>query len=95
MAKGKRAPDAYRTVFPAFGGNLATLRGKAYRVAAAPHARERIQALRDVGARVAALDLAALLVRLDDLSHVVERVGDFSAAIRAEETRGRLAGFYG
>jgi hypothetical protein len=95
LATGVSQAEAYRTAFPA---------SKKWKDAAVWAAASGLAATRKVFIRVAELQakaaekavytLADHLHRLDELSRAAQQAGEFSASVKAEEVRGKAAGFH-
>lgn len=95
IIRGYTQADAYREAIPS-SKNWAdtTLWPKASRMASRPRVAARLQQLRDASARAAVFTLADHLRNLETISLGALKAGDYNAAARAEEARGRASGFY-
>lgn len=88
------ASDAYRKSYNA--GSMAdkTINEKASRLLADGKIRARVEELRAPVVAAAQVTLAGHLERLSRLSEEAEKAGQFSAAIAAEVSRGKVSGLY-
>lgn len=94
-ATGRAKTDAFIEVYPhAAAWTPAAAHVKASMMAARQDVKERIAFLQAKAADVAVFTLSAHLIRLNNLSLAAERAGEFTSAVKAEENRGRAAGFY-
>lgn len=95
LATGVSQAEAYRTAFPssvkwadrAVHVNASKLAGRA-------DVRLRVSELQADAAAKAIYTLADHLNRLDELSRAAQTNGEFGAAVKAEEVRGKAAGFH-
>jgi len=95
VASGMSQTLAYRTVFAkAKKWKDSTVWTEASRLAAMPAVRSRIDALKRQAARSSVFTLADHLRNLETISQRALDSDDFNAAARAEEARGKAAGFY-
>jgi hypothetical protein len=67
---------------------------KASTMAAREDVRERVSWLQERAADGAVFTRAQHIARLNALSRAAEKAGEFTAAVKAEENRGKAAGFY-
>lgn len=95
VASGMTKSDAFLEAYPN-AANYAptTLYPKASSLAARPDVAARIRHLTECAADAAVFTLAEHLRRLNALSQAAQKAGDFPAAVKAEENRGKAAGFY-
>jgi hypothetical protein len=95
VASGRSKVDVYEELFPGNGTRKrSTAWVKASELAAKPAIKKRIAELQAKAADATVFTLAAHLNRLNALSIAAEKDKDFAAAVRAEENRGKAAGFY-
>ena len=95
VASGRTQTDAFLEANPhAEEWKRQTAKVKASELAARPDVKARIAFLQARAADAAVFTLAAHLNRLNALSRAAETAGDFPAAVKAEENRGKAAGFY-
>lgn len=95
LAEGKHQNEAFREAFPfAAAWKETSVKPKASTLAKDPRVQALIRELQAEGAQAAVYTLADHLQRLHDLSTRAEKSKDWTAAIRAEEARGKAAGFY-
>lgn len=95
VVAGRSKADAYIEAYPhAAEWKASTLHPKASSCAAREDVRARISFLQARAADSAVFTLAAHLARLNALSVAAEKAGDFTPAVKAEENRGKAAGFY-
>ena len=95
VAAGNSKTGAYIEVYPhAAEWKASAANVKASMLAARPDVKERVAFLQSKAADATVFTLAAHLNRLNALSVAAERAGEFSSAVKAEENRGRAAGFY-
>lgn len=86
---------AYRQCYPnAQRWQDATVHKEASRLAKHPGVAARIAELRSKGAEASVFTLADHLRNLAEISRAALKAGDFTAAARAEESRGKASGFY-
>lgn len=94
IASGLSQAEAYRKAYP--GSDKwkdKSVWVKASMLNARPEVKQRIAVLQAEGADRAVYTLADHLKRLDELSRAAEKAAEFTAAVKAEEARGRAAGF--
>jgi hypothetical protein len=95
LATGVSQAEAYRTAFPSSTKwKDATVWAEASRLAASHKVSTRVAELQAEAAKKAVYTLADHLRRLDDLSRAAEKAEEFTAAVKAEEVRGKAAGFH-
>ncbi len=95
VASGRTQTDAFLEAFPhAEEWKRQTAKVKASELAARPDVKARIAHLQARAADASVFTLAAHLARLNALSIAAERAGEFTSAVKAEENRGKAAGFY-
>lgn len=95
LATGVSQAEAYRTAFPSsVKWADKVVWNKASILAAHGGVRVRLAELQAEAAAKAVYTLADHLKRLDDLSRAAEKAAEFTAAVKAEESRGKAAGFY-
>lgn len=95
VAAGRTKTDAFIEAYPhADAWKRATANVKACELAARPDVAARIAELQARAADATVFTLAAHLTRLNALSIAAEKAGEFSSAVKAEENRGKAAGFY-
>lgn len=96
VAAGLSKTDAYVEAYPhaAEWTKPSSRHVKASECCARPDVSARIAFLTEKAADVAIFTMAAHLRRLNALSIAAEKAGDFPAAVKAEENRGKAAGFY-
>ncbi len=95
LAEGRYQEDAFLEAFPhAAKWKKTSVKPKASELAKDPRVQALVRELQGEGARAAVYTLADHLARLQDLSQRAEKSKDWMAAIRAEEARGKAAGFY-
>jgi hypothetical protein len=94
-ASGMTKSEAYIEAYPnAAKYAPTTLYPKASVLAARQDVSERIRHLTERAADAAVFTLAEHLRRLNALSKAAQKAGEFTAAVKAEENRGKAAGFY-
>lgn len=92
---GRTKLDSFIEAYPhAAAWKAASASVKAAALMARPEIKERIAALQAKAADAAVFTLATHLARLNALSIAAEKAGEFSSAVKAEENRGKAAGFY-
>lgn len=95
VAGGRTKTDAYLEVYEsARSWKPAAVHVKACTLAARPEVKSRIAFLQQAAADATVFTLGVHLARLHSLSMAAEKAGDFPAAVKAEENRGKAAGFY-
>ena len=95
VASGKTQTEAYRIAAPnAAKWKDSTVWAKASRLASDPRVEDLIAKLREKAAQATIFTLHDHLKNLHDISIKALAAKDFNAAARAEEARGRAAGFY-
>jgi hypothetical protein len=95
LATGVSQAEAYRTAFPSsLKWADSTVWPKASTLAANGKVQARLAELQAEAAAKAVYTLADHLKRLDDLSRDAQKNGEFTAAVKAEEIRGKAAGFH-
>jgi phage terminase small subunit len=95
VAAGITQTDAFIEAYPHAEDWLRkTAKVKGSELAARPDVKARIAELQARAADVSVFTLAAHLNRLNALSIAAEKSGEFTAAVKAEENRGKAAGFY-
>lgn len=95
VAAGRTKTDAFLEIYPhAAEWKAASVHVKASMLAARPEVKARISHLQTLAADASVFTLSAHLTRLNALSVAAEKAGDFTPAVKAEENRGRAAGFY-
>lgn len=95
VAAGRTQTDAFLEANPhAETWKRQTAKVKASEMAARPDVKARIAYLQARAADASIFTLAAHLTRMNALSRAAEAAGDFHAAVKAEESRGKAAGFY-
>ena len=95
IASGSTRTAAYMEVYPGSEKwKTAAVNVKASQLAARPEVRDRVAYLQERAADASVYTLAAHLARLNALSRAAEKAGDFAPAVKAEENRGKAAGFY-
>src|SRR5688572_23167401 len=95
LATGVTQAEAYRRAYPAAQRWAdSAVWSRASRVAGDARVRARLAELRAQGAESAVFSLADHLRNLERLSLAALKARDFNAAVRAEEARGKAAGFY-
>lgn len=95
VATGRAKTESFLVAYPhAAAWKPQSAQVKASMMAARPDVRARIAFLQSRAADAAVFTLAMHLSRLDHLSQAAERAGEFTSAVKAEENRGKAAGFY-
>ena len=95
LAAGRAKTEAFIEVYPhAADWKSSAAHVKASTIAAREDVRARVAYLQERAADTAVFTLAAHLGRLNALSIAAEKAGEFAAAVKAEENRGKAAGFY-
>ena len=94
VASGMSQAEAYRNSYNTKDVKQSTVQENASRLMANSKVAARVEELRAVGAEKAAYTLADHLERLAELGRGAEAEGKFDAAIKAEEIRGKAAGFH-
>lgn len=88
------ASEAYRAVYSAQDMKPATINRKAFDLLQNGKITARIKELQNVAAKSATLTLSDHLERLRQLSELAEESAQYSAAVKAEELRGKASGIY-
>lgn len=95
LAQGLNQAEAYRTAYPKSRKWADTsLWPEASRLAAEPKVRARVDQLKRQAAEANELTVVEHLRTLNDLREEARTAGQMSAAIKAEELRGKCSGFY-
>ncbi len=95
LVAGMNKTDAFIEVYPhAADWKPSAAHVKASMMAARPDVKARVAYLQEQAADEAVFTRAKHLARLNELSMDAQRARDFTAAVRAEENRGKVAGFY-
>lgn len=95
VAAGRTKSDAFVEAYPhASDWKNSAVHVKASTIAARDDVRARIAELQARAADSAVFTLAAHLARMNALSIAAEKAGEFTSAVKAEENRGKAAGFY-
>ena len=95
VAAGRTKTDAFIEAYPhAAEWKTQSAHVKAAQMAARDDVTARISALQAKAADAAVFTLATHLARLNALSMAAEKAGEFASAVKAEENRGKAAGFY-
>lgn len=95
VATGRTKTDAYIEFYPgASEWKASAVNVKASMLFARPEVKARVAFLQEKAADASVFTLAAHLARLNALSIAAEKSGDFAPAVKAEEMRGKAAGFY-
>jgi hypothetical protein len=95
IVAGMTQADAYRHAYPKSRKvSPRNLYAEASRLAANPKVFARIAQLREPAVESAQLTLSGHLAELDRLKRKAEKCDQHSAAIRAEELRGKATGLY-
>lgn len=95
VASGRTKRDAFIEAYPhAADWKDSAANVKASMLAARPDVKARVAWLQERAADQAVFTRAKHLARLNELSLDAQRARDFAAAVRAEENRGKVAGFY-
>lgn len=95
LAQGQNQADAYRTAYPKSKKWAETsLWPEASRLAADPKVRARVDELKRQAAKANELTVTEHLRTLTELREEARSGGQMSAAIKAEELRGKCSGFY-
>lgn len=95
VASGRSKTDAFLEAYPhAAEWKAVAAHVKASVIVARAEVRERVAYLQARAADAAVFTLAAHLARLNALSIAAQKAGEYSAAVKAEENRGKAAGFY-
>ena len=95
VAGGSSKTEAYIEFYPGSAEwKRAAVNVKASTLAARPEVRQRISYLQERAADSSVYTLAQHLARLHALSRAAQKAGEFAAAVKAEENRGKAAGFY-
>lgn len=88
LAKGKSASQAYEDA------GYKPNRQAASRLLSNDDVQGRVGELQQTGAKRAEMTVEGHLKRLKDLSDKAEEIGQLSAAITAEQLRGKVSGYY-
>lgn len=94
VASGKNQSDAYREAFQPKRASDRTVHVEASRHASDPRIKDLIAKLQEKATQATIFTLADHLRNLHDISLKALAARDFNAAARAEEARGKAAGFY-
>jgi phage terminase small subunit len=95
IAAGSYQADAYRMAYPtAQDWQDSAVWTEASRLAKDPRVAARIAELQAKGAEASVFTLADHLRNLAEISRAALAAKDFTAAARAEESRGKASGFY-
>ena len=95
VATGRAKTESFLVAYPhAAAWKPQSAQVKASMMAARPDVRARIAFIQSKAADAAVFTLSMHLSRLDHLSQAAERAGEFTSAVKAEENRGKAAGFY-
>lgn len=95
VATGRAKTESFLVAYPhAAAWKPQSAQVKASMMAARPDVRARIAFIQSKAADAAVFTLSMHLLRLDHLSQAAERAGEFTSAVKAEENRGKAAGFY-
>lgn len=95
VAAGSTKTAAFIEAYPHAGNWKSTaVHVKAAMLGAREDVKARIAYLQEKAADAAVFTLAAHLARLNALSRAAEKAGEFTSAVKAEENRGKAAGFY-
>lgn len=95
VASGRSKTDAFIEAYPhGAEWKSSAVHVKASMLVSRPEVKERVAFLQARAADTAVFTLAAHLGRLNALSIAAEKSGEFAAAVKAEENRGKAAGFY-
>ena len=93
VAGGSSKTDAYIEAYPGSAEwKRAAINVKASTLGARPEVQERVAYLQERAADSSVYTLHNHIARLNSLAKAAEKAGDFRAAIKAEEIRGRAAG---
>lgn len=95
VATGRTKTDSYIECYPhAADWKASAANVKASMLAAREDVKARVAFLQAKAADAAVFTLSNHLTRLNNLSLAAEKAGEFTSAVKAEENRGRAAGFY-
>ena len=95
VSTGRAKTQAFLVAYPhAAAWKAQSAQVKSSMMAARPDVRARIAFLQSKAADAVVFTLSMHLLRLDNLSQAAERAGEFTSAVKAEENRGKAAGFY-
>lgn len=95
VASGRTKTDAFIEAYPRAAQWKATaVHVKAAMLGAREEVKARVAYLQQQAADASVFTLAVHLARLNALSKAAEKAGDFAPAVKAEENRGKAAGFY-
>lgn len=95
VASGGSKTDAFLEAYPhAAEWKPAAAHVKASMMGARPDVQARIAWLQERAADTAVFTRAQHIARLNALSRSAEKAGEYTAAVKAEENRGKAAGFY-
>ena len=95
LASGMSQSDAYRNSYNTKPGTKSdTINQSASRILAKPHVSARVAELRAPIIAKVGITLENHIARLQELSKKAEQAGQYSAAIKAEESRGKACGLY-
>lgn len=88
------ASEAYRTSYDASKMKPDTVHRSSKELLDNPKITARLQELRAPIVKKAQITLESHLERLNHLSHMAEQAEQYGAAIKAEESRGKVSGLY-
>lgn len=95
VASGRTKTDAFIEIRPhAAEWKASAVHVKAAMLGAREDVKARVAFLQEKAADSAVFTLSAHLARMNALSIAAERAGEFASAVKAEENRGKAAGFY-
>tara|TARA_R110000782_G_scaffold55229_6_gene116503 strand:- start:3803 stop:4225 length:423 start_codon:yes stop_codon:yes gene_type:complete len=95
LAGGMTQSDAYRNAYDVSKSTKSeTINQSCCRVLSRPHVSARVAELRAPIVAKVGITLENHIQRLQDLSEKAEAAGQYSAAIKAEESRGKACGLY-
>lgn len=94
IAEGKSQADAYRGAFDVKTKRLSTIHDCAHKVMARPEVAQRVAELRQPIVERVQVTLEGHLKELERLRHMAMNAAQYGPAIKAEELRGKVAGFY-
>lgn len=92
--KTGNALEAYRRSYNVDSLKDASLKRNTYRLLKTPKIQNRIESLKAPAIAEAELSVDSHLKTLTELRDLARKSGNLTAAIRAEELRGKVAGFY-
>jgi hypothetical protein len=95
LAQGLSQAEAYRRAFPSsLGWKDSSVWDKASKLAADAEVRHRVTELQAKAAEATEFTVSEHMRTLQDLRDEARNIGQHAAAIKAEELRGKCAGFY-